>query len=388
MIYLDYAATTPIHPQVMEVLQQVSTRYYGNASSLHDIGSNARQVLDASTKVIAQSISQTPGDVVFTSGATEANFLAIQALLDGRNDDRREIISSQMEHSSVINVLRRLESQGYEIRWVDVHENGLLNLEHFEDLISKQTALVSIQHVNSELGVIQPLEKISKLIAGKDIRFHSDCVQSFGKLPLNPENWGLDALTISAHKIHGPKGVGALWMRKEVDWKPLFEDPDQRKAIRFGTSNVPGIAAFATAAKLNIQQMEDAREQVAQFRTALIDGLSKLPYEVVIEGSADSQSPFILGARFPGIEGQFLMLECSQQGLAISTGSACQVGSDRPNRTMKALGRSDEEAREFVRLSFGRDVKEHHIPEIIEKIDSILNRHFKKVHRPKELNPN
>lgn len=284
MIYLDYAATTPIHPQVMEVLQQVSTRYYGNASSLHDIGSNARQVLDASTKVIAQSIRQTPGDVVFTSGATEANFLAIQALLDGRNDDRREIISSQMEHSSVINVLRRLESQGYEIRWVDVHENGLLNLEHFEELISEHTALVSIQHVNSELGVIQPLDKIGKLIAGKDIRFHSDCVQSFGKLPLNPENWGLDALTVSAHKIHGPKGVGALWMRKEVDWKPLFEDPDQRKAIRFGTSNVPGIAAFATAAKLNIQQMEDVHEQVAQFRASLIDGLSKLPYEVVIEG--------------------------------------------------------------------------------------------------------
>lgn len=209
MIYLDYAATTPIHPQVMEVLQQVSTRYYGNASSLHDIGSNARQVLDASTKVIAQSIRQTPGDVVFTSGATEANFLAIQALLDGRNDDRREIISSQMEHSSVINVLRRLESQGYEIRWVDVHENGLLNLEHFEELISEHTALVSIQHVNSELGVIQPLDKIGKLIAGKDIRFHSDCVQSFGKLPLNPENWGLDALTVSAHKIHGPK----VWER-------------------------------------------------------------------------------------------------------------------------------------------------------------------------------
>lgn len=385
MIYLDYAATTPIHPQVLEVLQQVSTRYYGNASSLHDAGSNAKQVLSASAKVISSSISNSPGDVVFTSGATEANFLAIQALLDGRKDDRKEIISSRMEHSSVINVLRRLESQGYVVHWIDVLGNGMLNLNHFDDLISDQTALVSVQHVNSELGVIQPLEKIGKLIAGKDIRFHSDCVQSFGKIPLAPDNWGVDALSISAHKIYGPKGVGALWMRKEVDWKPMFEDPDQKRALRYGTSNVPGIAAFATAAKIGTLGHKDERQRVANIRQQLIDELKSLPFEMVVEGNSDAQSPYIMGVRFPGMEGQFLMLECSQAGLAISTGSACQVGSDRPNRTMKALGRSDEQAREFVRISLGSDVKEHHIPEIIEKIDSILNRHFKKVHRPKEL---
>lgn len=385
MIYLDYAATTPIHPQVLEVLQQVSTRYYGNASSLHDAGSNAKQVLSASAKVISSSISNSPGDVVFTSGATEANFLAIQALLDGRKDDRKEIISSRMEHSSVINVLRRLESQGYAVRWIDILDNGMLNLNHFEDLISDQTALVSVQHVNSELGVIQPLEKIGKLIAGKDIRFHSDCVQSFGKIPLAPDNWGVDALSISAHKIYGPKGVGALWMRKEVDWKPMFEDPDQKRALRYGTANVPGIAAFATAAKIGTLGHNDEHQRVANIRQQLIDELKSLPFEMVVEGNSDAQSPYIMGVRFPGMEGQFLMLECSQAGLAISTGSACQVGSDRPNRTMKALGRSDEQAREFVRISLGSDVKEHHIPEIIEKIDSILNRHFKKVHRPKEL---
>ncbi|MBO6793598.1 MAG: cysteine desulfurase [Balneolaceae bacterium] len=381
MIYLDYAATTPIYPQVMEVMQQVSTRYFGNASSLHDVGSNAKQVLSASTKVIASSISQTPGDVVFTSGATEANFLAIQALLDGRNDDRNEIISSQMEHSSVINVLRRLESQGFVVRWVDVLENGELDLDYFDSLISDQTALITIQRVNSELGVIQPLEKIGKIIEGKDIRFHSDCVQSFGKLPLDPESWGVDAISISAHKIYGPKGVGALWMRKEVDWKPMFDDPDQKRALRYGTANVPGIAAFATAAKISMQGRDEEHHRITNIRQQLIDGLKALPFEVVVEGDSDSQSPYILGVRFPGIEGQFLMLECSQAGLAISTGSACQVGSDRPNRTMMALGRNDEQAREFVRLSFGRDVKEHDIPEIIEKIDSILTRHFKKVHR-------
>ncbi len=381
MIYLDYAATTPIHPQVMEAMQQVSTRYFGNASSLHDVGSNAKQVLNAGTKVIASSISKTPGDVVFTSGATEANFLAIQALLDGREDDRKEIISSQMEHSSVINVLRRLESQGYVVRWVDVLENGMLDLDHFVSLISDRTALITIQHVNSELGVIHPLEIIGQLIAGKDIRFHSDCVQSFGKLPLDPESWGVDALSISAHKIYGPKGVGALWLHKEVDWKPMFDDPDQKRALRYGTANVPGVAAFATAAKISSNGREEELHRISNIRQQLIDGLRGLPFEMVVEGETGSQSPYILGVRFPGIEGQFLMLECSQAGLAISTGSACQIGSDRPNRTMKALGRSDEQAREFVRLSLGRDVKELHIPEIIEKIDSILTRHFKKVHR-------
>lgn len=384
MIYLDYAATTPIHPQVLEVYNQVATRYFGNASSLHDAGSSAKQVLEASRNVIAHAINGSVKGITFTSGATESNFLSIKALLDGRSDDRKQIITSQMEHSSVLNVFRLLQKEGYEIDWLSVDQEGRVDLEHLRKLVSDETALVSIQHVNSELGTIQPMQEISEILAPSDARFHSDCVQSFGKIPVDVQAWNLDAISASAHKIYGPKGVGAVWMNPDTDWAPLFDDPYQRKSLRYGTSNVPGIAAFAAATKEALAKQQAESERLSQFRKELIDRLNKTGKPFVLEGSDDHQSPYILGARFPGMEGQFLMLECSQAGLAISTGSACQVGSEQPNRTMKAIGKTDEEAREFVRFSFGSDVKEDHIPEIIEKIDLILERHFSKVHRPVE----
>ncbi len=384
MIYLDFAATTPIHPQVLGVYTQVASRYYGNASSLHDAGSSAKQIIGASAKVIAEVFNGVPRGLTFTSGATESNFLALLALVDGRGDDRKQIISSRIEHSSVLNVLDLLAKEGYQIDWVDVDEQGVVKLDHLQALVSDKTALVSIQHINSELGTIQPLEEISKIIAPFNIRFHSDCVQSFGKIPFDVQSLNIDAISISAHKIYGPKGVAAIWMNPETHWQPLLDDPGQRKSLRFGTANTPGIAAFAAAAKQIVSTQESEFERLSDMRSRLISELKKTGYEIVIEGSEKDQSPYILGIRFPGLEGQFFMLECSQAELAISTGSACQVGSEKPNRTMKAIGRTDEEAREFVRLSFGTDVKEHQIPEIIEKIDIILNRHFSKVHRTVE----
>lgn len=384
MIYLDFAATTPIHPQVLDVYSQVASRYFGNASSLHDEGSSAKQIIDASTKVIATALNGSPKGITFTSGATESNYLAIQALLDGRSDDRKEIISSKMEHSSVINVLERLAEQGYSIQWVNIHSDGRIDMQHLEELLSEKTALLSIQHINSELGVIQPIEEIGRILVGSGVLFHSDCVQSFGKIPIDVDAWNLDAISISAHKIYGPKGIGAVWVNPDTEWKPLFEDPNQRKSIRFGTANTPGIAAFAAAVKMMVSNQSSELKRLSSLRSNMIQGLIKTGHTIVVEGSENHQSPYILGIRFPGLEGQFLMLECSQAGLAISTGSACQVGSEAPNRSMKAIGRSDEEARQFVRLSFGLDVKEHHIPEIIEKIDIILKRHFSKVHRPLE----
>jgi len=384
MIYLDFAATTPIHPQVMEVYTQVATRYFGNASSLHDAGSSAKQIIEASTAVISKVMQASPKGLSFTSGATESNYLAIRALLDGRTDNRKEIISSRMEHSSVINVLNRLSNRGYIIHWVKVLENGRIDLNHFDQLLSNQTALVTIQHVNSELGVIQPLYEIGERLKNVEVLYHSDCVQSFGKIPFNVQEMNLDAVSISAHKIYGPKGIGAVWINPDTNWKPIFNDQDQHKSLRFGTANTPGIAAFAAATKIIIADQAREFERLETFRKAFIDGLKKTGKPFLVEGKSENQSPYILGARFPGLEGQFLMLECSQAGLAISTGSACQVGSDKPNRSMKAIGRTDEEAREFVRFSFGMNVKEHHIPEIIEKIDLILERHFSKVHRPIE----
>ncbi len=379
MIYLDFAASTPIHPQALDVYTQVTTRYFGNASSLHDQGSSSKQIVDASTKVIASVINGSPKGLTFTSGATESNFLAIQALLDARNNDRKEIVSTRMEHSSVINVLERLSTQGYQIRWANVLENGRVDLDHLNTLLSEKTALVTIQHVNSELGVIQPIKEIGSMLEHKSILFHSDCVQSFGKIPLDVMDWGLDSISISAHKIYGPKGVGAVWINPDTDWKPLFKDYDQQKSLRFGTANTPGIASFAAATKWMISNQQSEYERISNIRYELVNKLVKHHPRLIIEGSLEHQSPYILGIRYTGLEGQYLMLECSQAGIAISTGSACQVGSDSPNRSMIAIGKSEEEARQFVRLSFGLGVNQVQIKEIIAKIDSILENHLKKI---------
>ena len=381
MIYLDYAATTPISEKAMEVYASVATQYFGNASSLHDIGSSAKQVKEASAKAIAQTLNAQAKDIHFSSGASEANFMAIQALLDGYKNERRHIITSLIEHSSVKSVFEKLESQGYEVSWIGVDESGTIQLDELKKLVREDTALVSIQHLNSEVGSIQPIKEIGIFLKDKGVLFHTDAVQSYGKIPVNVIDLNVDALTISGHKIYGPKGIGAVWLNPDVEWKPYFYDIHQTKKLKNGTDNVPGMAGFATAAKEAQAQMDTEYQRIEAISSSIKEQLIALDYECIIEGNTQENSPYIIGVRFPGMEGQFMMLECNQTGLAISTGSACQVGSDRPNRTMKAIGRSDEEAREFIRISLGKNVKEAHINEIIAKIDIILKRHFNKVRR-------
>lgn len=379
MIYLDYAATTPMSDKALEVYTKVAKEYFGNASSLHDTGSSARQILDASALTIAKTLNAQAKDIWFTSGASESNFLAIQALLDGSQKPGKHIITTKIEHSSVIHVFEKLEEQGYEISWLPVDVFGKVKLDDLREIVRDDTVLVSVQHVNSEIGTIQDISEIGAFLNEQDILFHTDAVQSFGKIPVDAERLNVNALSISAHKIYGPKGVGAVWIKPGTEWAPFFANIDQKKKLKTGTDNVPAIAAFATAAKEAIADLESEYNRISNLAHEFRKKITGLDAECVIEGNESAGSPFIMGLRFPGMEGQFLMLECNQAGLAISTGSACQVGSDKPNRTMKAIGRADEEAREFVRFSFGRDVKEGQLEEIIQKIDTILTRHFSKV---------
>jgi cysteine desulfurase len=381
MIYLDYAATTPMSDKAMEVYVNVAKHYFGNASSLHETGSSAKQIKEASAKAIAGALNAHPKDIHFTSGASESNFLAIYALLEGSKKEGKHIIATAIEHSSVKNVFERLEGEGYEVSWLGVNQEGRVELSELNQLVREDTVLVSVQQVNSEIGTIQPISEIGNYLQEKEILFHTDVVQAFGKIAIDVNALNVDALCISSHKIYGPKGMGAVWLKPGSDWKPFFDDITQNKKLKTGTDNVPGMAAFATAAKQTQDMRQAEFDRISYLRSRFIEQLKELDHECVVEGSEDHQSPFILGVRFPGMEGQFMMLECDQAGLAISTGSACQVGSEKPNRTMKALGYEDEQAREFVRFSFGKDVKEDDLGEIIHKIDTILTRHFKKVRR-------
>ncbi|MFD2531200.1 IscS subfamily cysteine desulfurase [Gracilimonas halophila] len=377
MIYLDHAATTPMSGKALEVYVNVAKYYFGNASSLHDEGSAAKQVLQASAKTIALTLNARPKDIFFTSGATEGNNLAINSLLKAKSG--KHIITTEVEHSSVRNVFLKLESEGYEITKLSVDEFGQVSLDQLEDSIRNETALVSIQHVNSEIGTIQEIQELGALLHKKKIPLHSDCVQSYGRLPLDVEALNVDALTISSHKIYGPKGAGAVWINPKAEWRPVFPDQDNTSRFRPGTADVASIAAFATAAKETTSDMEAEQERMRVFKDKLLSEINTMGFEVKLEGGSRQSVTNIMGLRFPGMEGQFMMLECNQAGLAISTGSACQAGSDKPNNTMMALGKNEQEAREFIRLSFGKENEELQIPLIIEKMSGILKRHFDKV---------
>ena len=362
MIYLDHAATTPMSETALEVFVNVSTHYFGNPSSLHDPGAEAKQLLSAGRRTIAKILSSQPEEIIFTSGGSEANHLALKALLSACDKNKNHVITSDVEHSSLRYFFDKLEKSGYNVSRIGVNSEGLISMEELEELITDETAVISIQHANSETGVIQNVEKIGNLARKSGAFFHSDCVQTFCKIGVEAD-W-FDALSVSSHKVYGPKGVGAFYLRKGIEFSPEIPGTSQEKGLKPGTENVAGIAAFATAAKLLFAERSDEYIRLSMLRSKLLEAFSEKGIEYIDEGNPKEKLPNILGIRFLGMEGQFLMLECSQAGLAISTGSACQVGSEKPNRTMKAMGRSDQEEQ---------------IDVIIEKIDTILKRHFAKV---------
>ncbi len=377
MIYLDHAATTQMNDTALEVYVNIAKHYWGNPSSLHDYGAEAKQLLDAARRTISKIIECEAEEIIFTSGGSEANQLAIKSLVSSLGPEKNHLIVSEIEHSSVSNLFESLKKQGFKISTIGVSNNGRVDVDHLEKMITEKTGLISIQHANSEIGVIQDVEKISELCKKRNVLFHSDCVQTFCKIGIEAKLF--DSLSVSSHKVYGPKGVGAFYLKKGIQVEPEIPGTSQEKGLKAGTQNVPGIAAFATASKLLYAERSDEYIRMTMLRAQIMDGFRKKGINLIEEGDPKKKLPNILGLRFPGMEGQFMMLECSQAGLGISTGSACQVGSDKPNKTMKALGRSDDEAREFVRISLGKNNNEDQIDMIIEKIHVILERHFTKV---------
>lgn len=380
MIYLDYAATTPMSEQALTTYTKVAREYYGNASSLHEEGTRAQQIVTASKQVIAQALGASGRHLHVVSGATEGNFLAIYALLESvkqQDPSKKHILCSPIEHDSVLRVMNRLVAEGWQVEYLPLLDNGRVCVDQLKECCTESTALIALQLVNSELGTHQPVGEIAEIARKMDIKVHCDAVQAFGKIPIDVQALGIHSLSISAHKIYGPQGIGAVWLDPKVEWNGFFPSSTSKK-FRPGTLAVPSIAAFAAATKGMMDEMEAEFVRVQHLREAWVKALGDMPKPPIIEGAegVDHQSPFILGLRFPGMEGQFLMLECDQAGLGISTGSACQSGTDEPNVSMKALGRSEQEAREFVRFSFGKGHYIEEIPQIIEKIRTIIHRHY------------
>ncbi|MGO5005802.1 IscS subfamily cysteine desulfurase [Bacillus wiedmannii] len=377
MIYLDYAATTPMSEGALRTYMKAASQYFGNEQSLHDIGGTASSLLQVCRKTFADMIGGKEQGVFFTSGGSESNYLAIQSLLNARN--KKHIITTTMEHASIRSYFQSLQSEGYTITEIPVDEGGLIHLDDLETAITENTVLASIQHGNSEIGTVQNITEIGALLKKYNVLFHSDCVQTFGKLPINVFEMGIDSLSVSAHKIYGPKGVGACYINPQVRWAQIFPGTSHEKGFRPGTVNVPGIASFLTAAENILKNQQEESLRFTELRSYFLRHLQALPLEIQVEGHSTSCLPHIVGVTIKGIEGQYTMLECNRHGIAISTGSACQVGKQEPSKTMLAIGKTYEEAKQYVRFSFGQQTTKDQIDTTIHALHTIGNQFYRGV---------
>lgn len=379
MIYLDYAATTPMSSTSLQAYQQAAEQFYANSSSLHDAGTEAKRALEGSRKAIATLMDVPYRGLHFTGSGSEANFLALVSLARSRDASLNHIISTDVEHSSIRNSLSWLEKAGFEITRLPVEPDGRVSPDNVAKSLRDQTALVSIQHVNSEIGSVQPLQKIGSLLKGHPAFFHSDLVQSFGKIDLKPLQCGLDSFSISAHKVHGPKGLGAAWTDPSISWKPFIPETVHEHGFRPGTVDVPATVSFAVAAKEAVRHRDENLKKVTRLKTLLIGVLrEQLPEHLFIEGNPAVCSPYILGLRIHGMEGQYAMLECSQQNVGFSTGSACQVNEQKPSATLLSMGRSEEEAKSFIRLSLSSQTTEEEIQTAGSVLRDVVKRYLER----------
>lgn len=384
MIYLDYAATTPMSKTSLEAYQQAATQFFGNSNSLHDAGSNASGALESSRKLFGNLLGVPHHGIHFTGSGSESAFLAIYGLSMSAKRSmsaKPHILTSRAEHSSVRNSCAWLkEHHGFEVSYISSLENGMVNVKELKEFLRPETVLVTIQHVNSETGAINPLQEIGKLLRNHPAAFHSDCVQSLCKLEIDTAGWELDSITVSAHKVHGPKGLGATYINPKKQWRAFTPETNQEHGFRPGTVDVPAVVAFAAAAREQMKNRTSNYDHVLTLKQRFIQLLNENCGEsIVIEGDPAFCSPYITGVRLRGMEGQFAMLQCSQKGVGISTGSACQVNEQKPSATMVAMGREDDDAKQFVRFSFDASNTFKEIEKGAKVLSEVLKSHLEHV---------
>ncbi|WP_028984256.1 cysteine desulfurase family protein [Sporolactobacillus terrae] len=365
MIYLDYAATTPMSSRALETYTEVAQHCFGNTNSPHDFGDAADRLLASCQKQIARHLHVEAGAIFFTSGGSDSNVLAIAGIAHARRKKGNHLIYVQGQHSSVVLAFEKLREEGFSVTELKRRTDGEVDPSTLEDALREDTILVSVDHVNNEIGSINHLNAIGKLLFNKKIAFHCDAVQSYGKLPIDAEAAHITALSASAHKIYGPKGVGLCYVDPREAFQPQLPGAP-KQGLSPGTVNLPGISAFVTASEDAYRYAEAMLCHVNELRQRFIAGIQKKGISFLVEASAHHQLPHILALRIPGIEGQQIMLAANQRGLSIATGSACSSTAHQPSPTLRSIGRSAEEARELVRLSFGETTTEEELDQAID----------------------
>ncbi len=380
-IYLDYAATTPVDLRVLRAMAPYFSKKFGNASSLHSFGQEVKIALEESRKKIAELINAQPGEIIFTSGGTESDNIALQEAAYPNRNRGNHIITTKIEHPAVLETCKFLERDGFKITYLNVGKNGLISLGDFKKAITDKTILVSIMHANNEIGTIEPVREIGKICREKNILFHTDAVQTFGKIPIDVKEMSIDLLSVSSHKIYGPKGVGALFVRKGANIHPLVYGGGQESGIRSGTENISGIVGFAKACELCKKEMDGEGARLVKLRDKLIKGvLRKIPNSYlngppVGEASHPAKRlPNNANFRFDFIEGESMVIQLDLLGIAASTGSACSSIKLEPSHVLLALDLAHEQAHGSLRVTLGRWTKESEIDYFLKILPTIIKK--------------
>lgn len=372
-IYLDNAATTPIRSEVLNSMMPFFDNRFGNPSALYSYGQEAKKAIEEARDKVAAAIGASADEIFFTSGGTESDNWALKGAAYALKDKGNHIITSSVEHHAILHTCQYLESQGFEITYLPVDEYGLVDPNDLKKAIKDNTILVSIMYANNEIGTIEPIEELVKVAHDKGVLFHTDAVQAVGNVPVDVKKLNVDMLSMSAHKIYGPKGVGALYIRKGLRIDTLLQGGAQERNRRAGTENVAGIVGFGTAIELITKNIDEHIKKLTRLRDKLIDGILKIPY-TRLNGHPIKRLPGNVNVSFEFVDGESLILSLDMEGICVSSGSACTAGSIDPSHVLLAIGLPEEIAHGSLRLTIGEENTEEEIDTVINKLPKIVDR--------------
>ncbi len=369
-VYLDNSATTPVADEVLAAMEPFFRQHYGNASSLHRFGRDARRAVEESRAAVADTLGVAPDEIIFTSGATEADNLAILGAAYARKREKRHVVTTTVEHHAVLHAVKHLETLGIETTLVDVDDSGRVDPESIRAALRDDTFLVSVMAGNNEIGTLQPIADIAAICSERGVLFHTDAVQAYGKIDLPMDN--VDLLSVSAHKLHGPKGVGFLFLRRKTKISPLVFGGGHEQGMRSGTENVPGIVGLAAAAELAFREREDVTARMRTYRDRLIEGISKIP-ATRLNGGRENSLPHIVNFSFQSIEGESLVMRLDEHDIAVSTGSACSSPELEPSHVLVAIRVPLSMAHGSLRVSTGRQTEERDINRLLDVLPGVVS---------------
>ena len=372
-IYLDNAATTKMNDKVFEEMIPYLKDNYGNPSSAYKIGRDNKEIIENARKEVAEILNASPSEIYFTSGGSEADNMALKGIALGNVDKGKHIITSKIEHPAVLDTCKELEREGFEISYIGVSENGIVDLTELENKIRKDTILISIMLANNEIGTIQPIKKISKIAKKNNILFHTDSVQAVGNIKIDVQNMNIDALSLSAHKFYGPKGIGVLYLRDGIKFRKYLNGGHQERNRRAGTENVAGIVGLSKAMSLSYENLEENNKRIIELRNYFINEIKKNIKKIKINGDLENRLPGNINVSFEFVEADNILHELDKRGIYISTGSACTTGSIESSHVLRAIGLSDGMAHATIRISIGKYNTKEEIDYAIKCIVEIVN---------------